>query len=393
MENPKDHLDGLGSLSDLRKSIDTIDEKILELVNRRLRIAGRIGKLKKQCGDVVIDPKREEEIVRRLASKNHGPLKEDHLERIMRILIDASRAVQKENGSNCRDPRPEKSERPISCNLHPADARTALFGVIGNPVFHSLSPVMHNRAMQVTGYNGVYLAFQVKEIAAAIQGLRSLHAKGISVTLPFKIAVMEYLDELHESAESAGAVNTILNHGGRLIGYNTDGEASIRALLEKTPVKGKIVAIIGAGGAARAIGLELVRFGAQLILYNRSKTKGEALARNLGADFRLLSEFDGKDPDILIHATPVGMWPHEAEMPIPEKAIRPGSVVMDIVYNPVRTRLLQAAEKHEAIPIDGVSMFVHQGARQFELWTGQKAPVAEMRKVVLEHLCVAEKNT
>jgi len=320
-------------------------------------------------------------------------LKEGHLKQIQRILIDASRVVQEENGSNCCDPRPEKSERPISFNLHPADVRTALFGVIGDPISHSLSPVMHNRAMQVTGYNGVYLAFQVKEIAAAIRGLRNLHAKGVSVTLPHKVTVMEYLDELHESAESAGAVNTILNHGGRLIGYNTDGEAAIRALLEKTPVKGKIVAIIGAGGAARAIGLELVRFGAQLILYNRSRTRGEALALNLGANFRLLSEFDGKDPDILIHATPVGMWPHEAETPIPEKAIRRGSVVMDIVYNPVRTRLLQDAEKHGAIPIDGVAMFVHQGARQFELWTGQKAPVAEMRKVVLEHLCVTGKKT
>ncbi|MBW1778692.1 MAG: shikimate dehydrogenase, partial [Deltaproteobacteria bacterium] len=256
----------------------------------------------------------------------------------------------------------------------------------------SLSPVMHNRALAATGVNGAYLAFPVKDLSAAIQGLRSLGAGGISVTLPFKVAVMEHLDKIHESAAAAGAVNTIVNRGGELMGYDTDGKAAVTALLEKTPINGKTAVVIGAGGAARSIGAALVSAGARLIIFNRSAASGKRLARRLNAEFKPLSEFDGKGCHILVNATPVGMWPRVAATPVPKEAIRPEMVVMDIVYRPLRTRLLREAKAQGALPVDGVSMFVHQGARQFELWTGKKAPVSEMQQAVLEVLLEGEQT-
>lgn len=384
---------GPEALFHCRKAIDAVDETILDLVNARLLIARRIGKIKKAHGEGIVDPVREEEILRRLADKNPGPLTGKDLEGILRILMDASRAIQAERALEQFIPEKEATLSSLQYRPRLLDAETRLFGVIGNPVSHSLSPVMHNRALAATGVNGAYLAFPVRDLPAAIRGLRSLGAKGISVTLPFKVAVMEHLDKIHESAAAAGAVNTIVNRGGELTGYNTDGEAAVTALLEKTPINGKTAAVIGAGGAARSIGAALSSAGARLIICNRSVASGKRLARRLNAEFTPLSEFDGKGCHILVNATPVGMWPRVAATPVPKEAIRPEMVVMDIVYRPLQTRLLREAKAQGAFPVDGVSMFVHQGARQFELWTGKKAPVSEMQQAVLEVLSEGEETS
>jgi len=377
----------LHGIRELRRTIDGIDEKILDLVNRRLSAAVQIGRIKQEKGEPVIDEARENDIFNRLDLKNPGPLSGSDLRLVFSTIIAASREIQtrgKEiHGSgSIRMPATPFLDAPDRLN-----ARTVLFGLFGDPVSHSLSPVMHNRAMQVMGINGIYLAFGVKRLENAVEGLRALNMKGASVTIPYKTAVMPYLDDIDELAERIGAVNTICNDRGRLVGYNTDCEAALNVLSEKADINGKKIAIIGAGGAAQAIGYGIVQAGGRTIIYNRSKERGAALAARLGTESRPLDEFGKKDYDILINATPVGMWPDVERMPVPDSAIRAGAVVMDTVYNPVRTRLLKAAESHRAIPIDGVAMFVRQGARQFKLWTGMDAPVAEMRSMVLNALC------
>ena len=263
------------------------------------------------------------------------------------------------------------------------DANTSLFGLIGNPVAHSLSPVMHNQAFAASGYNGVYLAFRVTDPAAAIKGIRTLNLKGISVTLPHKSSVMGYLDEIEETAAQIGAVNTIVNNRGRLIGYNTDCAGALEALKTRTSIKDKSVALIGAGGAARAIGFGLVAAGGRVTIFNRSRAPGERLAADLQAEFLPLYAWQPDQYEILINTTPVGMHPETDATPIPKEDLSKEMVVMDIVYNPMKTRLLEEAENKACQTINGLAMFVFQGARQFELWTGQKAPVDVMYKAVL----------
>lgn len=266
------------------------------------------------------------------------------------------------------------------------DADTALFGLIGNPVAHSLGPLMHNQAFAATGYNAVYLAFRVTDPARAIKGIAALNFKGVSVTLPHKVAVMENLDEIDETAAKIGAVNTIANNQGRLIGYNTDCSGAIAALKTRTSIKDKSVALIGAGGAARAIGFGLVAAGGRVTVLNRSRDNAESLARDLQAEFAPLNDWQPNRYEILINTTPVGMHPETEATPIPKEELLKHMVVMDIVYNPLETRFLKQAAAIGCRTINGVDMFVFQGAQQFELWTGQKAPVDVMRAAVLEAL-------
>ena len=266
------------------------------------------------------------------------------------------------------------------------DAETSLFGLIGNPVAHSLSPVMHNQAFAATGYNGVYLALRVTDPATAIKGIAALNFRGVSVTLPHKVAVMEHLDDIDETAARIGAVNTIANNHGRLIGYNTDCAGAIEALKTRTSIKDKSVALIGAGGAARAIGFGLVAAGGRVTILNRTRVSGERLATDLPAQFLPLEKWTQNHYEILINTTPVGMHPETDATPIPKKALSKELVVMDIVYNPLQTRLLKEAAAIGCRTINGADMFVFQGAKQFELWTGQKAPVQVMRRAVLEAL-------
>ena len=266
------------------------------------------------------------------------------------------------------------------------DASTSLFGLVGNPVAHSLSPIMHNQAFAAIGYNGVYLAFKVTDPGLAINGIKALNVKGVSVTLPHKVAVMEYLDEVDETAARIGAVNTIVNNDGKLTGYNTDCQGAINALQTRTSVEGKSVAIIGAGGAARAIGFGLKSAAGRLTILNRTRTAGEHLAAELQADFLPLNNWQPDRHEILINTTPVGMHPNTRATPIAKKDLSKEMVVMDIVYNPLKTRFLKEASARGCQTINGVDMFVFQGAYQFELWTGRKAPVDVMRQAVLEAL-------
>jgi shikimate dehydrogenase len=268
------------------------------------------------------------------------------------------------------------------------DANTSLFGLIGNPVAHSLSPLMHNQALAAVGYNGIYLAFKVTDPGSAIKGIKALNFKGVSVTLPHKVAVMQYLDEVDETAARIGAVNTIVNQKGKLMGHNTDCHGAVEALKTKTTIQGKSVAIIGAGGAARAIGFGLASEGGHLTILNRSRTNGERLAADLEAGFFPLNECQPSRYEVLINTTPVGMHPQTDATPIPKRNLSKDMVIMDIVYNPLKTRLLKEAEAKKCQTINGVAMFVFQGAHQFELWTGKQAPVDVMRQAVLETLDV-----
>ena len=266
------------------------------------------------------------------------------------------------------------------------DSYTSLFGLFGNPVAHSLSPVMHNRAFAAIGYNGVYLAFRIKDLDSAVKSIKALNFKGVSITLPHKVAIMEYLDEVDVKAATIGAVNTIVNQKGKLIGYNTDCHGALEALRTKTTIDGKSVAIIGAGGAARAIGFGLVSAGGRVTILNRSQPNGERLAADLEAEFLPLSDCQPQRYEVLINTTPIGMHPETDATPIPKKNLSKEMVVMDIVYNPLKTRLLKEAEGKKCRTINGVSMFVFQGAHQFELWTGKKAPIDIMQNSVLEAL-------
>ncbi len=266
------------------------------------------------------------------------------------------------------------------------DATTAVYAILGDPVTHSLSPLMHNRAFSHVGYNGVYAAFWVKEVAGAVTGIRALGIRGASITIPHKVTIMSYLDTIDESAIKIGAVNTVQNREGILYGYNSDCLGAVQALLAKTTIKDKTVWLIGAGGTARAIGFGILSEGGHVTIVNRTKEKGEQLAKDLGADFKPLSENMRVSCHVLINTTPLGMTPHTDASPVSAKQMANDMVVMDAVYNPIRTRLLREAETAGCVTIDGAEMFVFQGAFQFELWTGIAAPIEEMKQTVLEAL-------
>lgn len=273
------------------------------------------------------------------------------------------------------------------------DSRTVLYGVFGDPVAHSQSPRMLNRAFAETGLPAVYTAFHVTApgLADAVKGIRALGLRGVNVTIPHKVEVMKHLDAIDESARSIGAVNTIVNDGGRLTGYNTDGIGYVRSLKEETgfdPV-GKRVVVLGAGGAARGIVWALAREGAaEITVANRTAARAvelagayasRALLRGTGmedAEEALLSA------DLVVNTTRAGMHPYIGESPLPAELLHPGLLVSDIVYTPRMTLLLRQAEERGCAVHGGLGMFIHQGAHAFELWTGQAAPVDAMRDEV-----------
>ncbi len=268
---------------------------------------------------------------------------------------------------------------------------TEIYGIMGKPVSHSLSPAMHNAAFDALTLNKVYVAFEVDDVASAMAGFRALGVKGVSVTIPHKQAVIPYLDDIDPVAEKIGAVNTLLINGDSIKGLNTDWLGANRALEEKIGIKDKKVLLLGAGGSARAIGFGLLEASADLKISSRTPEKGRELAASLGCQWHPLSEAAEISADILINATSVGMSPRQDETPFPGGALTKFQVVMDIVYSPLETRLLREATAAGCTVINGLAMLLYQGAAQFELWTGRPAPLNTMRRV-LESSLAAKNN-
>ncbi|MCA9470652.1 MAG: shikimate dehydrogenase [Nitrospirales bacterium] len=278
--------------------------------------------------------------------------------------------------------------------------QTQLCGVLGNPVHHSLSPAIHNAAFQHLGLNYVYLALPLKEdVEGALRGIRALgNLRGFSVTIPHKVAVMPYLDEIDPTARHIGSVNTIVKDQGRLVGYNTDATGALLALEQDgTSLEGQRVLMLGSGGAARAIAFGLAVEGKvkDLTILGIDDVERRALAQDIRertsltvADAHLTEEALKSAmavSQVLVHCTPIGMHPAVNASCVKKDFFRRDLTVMDIVYNPLETRLLREAREAGCRTIRGVEMFVNQAVGQFEKWTGQAAPVDVMRKVLEEH--------
>ncbi len=265
----------------------------------------------------------------------------------------------------------------------PINGATELYGIIGNPVSHTLSPAMHNAAFRHLGLNKVYLPFPVSDAGAAIIGLKALGVKGVSVTIPHKQAVIDHLERIDPVAAKIGAVNTLVIAGDTVTGLNTDWLGANAALKEFTGLAGKRVLLLGAGGSARAIGFGLLEEGARLTLASRTPSKGMALAQALACPWVAMESAAELPADILINATSVGMGQLRDESPMPAEALGRFRLVMDIVYAPLETRLLREAKAAGCKTINGLAMLLYQGVAQFELWTGAPAPVEVMRQELL----------
>ena len=276
---------------------------------------------------------------------------------------------------------------------------TQFCGVIGNPVQHSLSPAIHNAAFQTLGLNFIYLAWKVQDLADAIKGLRALgNFRGASVTIPHKMAVLPFLDEVDATARHIGAINTIVADNGKLLGANTDATGALRALKEgKARLRGESVIILGSGGAARAIAFALAAESGirRLHLLGIDDQERQGLAKDVSEktavpvaeaflnDHSLQTAL--REAAVMIHCTPLGMSPNTGTSCVPPHLLQPGLTVMDIVYNPCETKLLADARAAGCQTISGLEMFLYQAAAQFERWTGQSAPTQVMRDVLESH--------
>ena len=275
-----------------------------------------------------------------------------------------------------------------------------IYGIIGDPVAHSLSPVMHNAAFEKLGMDAVYLAFRVspEEVGDAIRGAKSLGISGLNVTIPLKEKALFFVDA-EPIAKKIGAINTIDFSSGTPVGYNTDGIGSLRVLKETVgEINGKNVLILGAGGAAKAISFYLDGEGAKITIANRTKERAVHLTSKLSnADFSGLGvelEKRIEASDILINATSVGMHPNEDATLVSADMMHPDLVVFDIVYNPMETKLLREAKRAGVKKrVDGVKMLVYQGAASFRIWTKKEPPIEVMEKVVRDALIRSSKST
>lgn len=277
---------------------------------------------------------------------------------------------------------------------------TQLCAVIGNPVAHSLSPALHNAAFNELGLDFVYLAFRVEDAKTALAGMRALNNfRGMSVTIPHKIEIMNYVDEISEVDRSIGSINTVINENGRLIGLGTDGPGALKALIDAgVELDGKNILMLGAGGAARAIAFTLARMTkpGKLLLLDVNETMLQGLVADLKTgtaaciESRLLTGSSltqaMDNADVIINCTPIGMHPNEDASLVPAELFRSGQVVFDVVYTPLETKLLANARSRGLKVVSGVEMFINQAVLQFERFTGADAPVEVMRKVVMKRL-------
>ena len=259
-----------------------------------------------------------------------------------------------------------------------------IYGVIGNPISKSMGYLIHNRAFKETGSSDIYVPFLVDNVEKFFKGF-SPYFEGLSVTMPFKEDIMAVIDEVDETARKIGAVNTVVRDGEGWKGYNTDCTGAVKALEEHIDLNGKKVLIIGAGGTAKAIGHGVREKGAKItVTYNKNKERGTQLAKELGAEVVNVQDAGEEEVDVLINCSPVGMNPDVEATPISSRHLRKGMIVFDSVYNPPETRLIRDAKAAGCTAISGIELFINQAVGQFELWTGQKAPVNPMRDVVVK---------
>lgn len=277
---------------------------------------------------------------------------------------------------------------------------TQLCAIIGNPVSHSLSPAIHNAAFQERELDFVYVAFEVEDVKSVLNGMRAMpNFRGLSVTIPHKVEVMNHVDEITDVDRHIGSINTVINENGKLIGLGTDGPGACKAIVDAgVDLNSKHVLMLGAGGASRAIAFSLAdRFNlAELALLDINQGMLDELAADLssGTGAAIYHEQLQENSlaecmqraDLIIHCTPVGMHPNEDASLVPPELFRSGQVVFDIVYTPLETKLVKEAKAHGLQIISGVEMFVNQAVLQFERFTGADAPEEVMRRVVLESL-------
>lgn len=272
---------------------------------------------------------------------------------------------------------------------------TQYLGLFGNPVVHSLSPLLHNYILQKMCCNFIYLPFAIsgEQLKDAVNAIRSLNFRGVNVTIPHKEAVIPYLDDISPEAAACGAVNVICNENGRLRGYNTDGAGFIASLQEaEFPLQGKAL-FIGAGGAARSLAVSLAAHGmSELAFIDIDLLRAQALASSLPLDIpagaHLMSEEKftklAGSSNIIINCTPVGMYPNTDKSPVTTlEMLQPETVVCDIIYNPLNTSFLAMGQARGLRTISGLSMFVHQAALSLEIWLGIKPPLQLMKEVLL----------
>ena len=270
------------------------------------------------------------------------------------------------------------------------DAKTLLCASVANPNRESPSPYMHNVGYRHLDINMVYVAVEPEpeELPAAISGIRALGFRGCSVSKPFKQRVLDLVDQVDEAAGEIGAINSILNDHGRLIGFNTDWIGVCDSIEEQTPLSGKRVVLLGAGGAARAIAWGLRKRGAAAVVFNRSLQRAQKLCDDL--DVELGGTFEDLDPqmpyEIVVNAVPLGGHGFEGQMAVPKGFLRRGVVVLDEIMKPKKTALLQEAERVGAVGIPGIRPLLLQGAPQFERFTGRKAPLEVMYRALEELL-------
>lgn len=276
------------------------------------------------------------------------------------------------------------------------DSKTKLVGLIGHPIDHSFSPIMHNAAIKDLKINYGYFAFDVSEenLKDVVTGAKALNFRGFNVTIPHKVNIMKYLDEIDCDAEVIGAVNTVKIENGKAIGYNTDGIGVKKALEEKTGILiNKNILIIGSGGASRAVSFELAKDN-NLTIVNRNIEKAENLSKEISKKLKKENplNYGGLDInienfDIIINTTPVGMYPNtEVDPVIPLHNIKKDAVVMDLIYNPLEPVFLKEAKKYGAKTINGIGMLVYQGAVSFEIWTGIKPDIFVMKKSIISKI-------
>ncbi len=276
-------------------------------------------------------------------------------------------------------------------------ANTEIIGLIGHPIKHSYSPFIHNITIELKKLDYIYLPFDVPaaSLKNALKGMIALGIKGFNVTIPHKETIIGFLNEISEEAAAIGAVNTIVNDHGKLLGYNTDINGIYETLVPyKEEISGGDISVVGSGGGARSVIYTLIKFfkPGKIHIINRNEQRAESLKRYFQdkikfTDFKTHELFPHNLVDVfgssklIINATPVGMFPNVDDVITPlQSSFNKNQIVFDLVYNPAQTKLLKMASISGAVTLDGLKMLVHQAAKSFELWTGEDLPIEQLHK-------------